>query len=136
MYELIDEIEKTSIDIKEEAKLLNPKMNTIIKCCSNLYCTELKNFVQSFNFLFTKESANNSIEIIINDNVFLFEKAMNIINLECFTETAAIKKFNTATITTSFAKCTIDKMIYIIKCYDYFIYIFNKKTIVNKQQSF
>ena len=41
--------------------------------------------------------------------------------------TKGLNDFNVATANTSYAKCTQDYNYYLMKCYDYFIYVFDKK---------
>jgi len=129
MKELIHEIENSLGNIKCKTTLYNNSLNTKIRCYSDFCSKDVVDFSNAFNCLFkNKKSSNNLIDVLINENDTLFDNVLDMLNNSGdFIETDKIKKFNEATITTSIAKCTKDKNIYILKCYDYFIYIFDKK---------
>ena len=124
LKEIVQYNDKNGIDIN----LKNSKLFTHIKCYSTICKTKLIEFSNSFNKLFEGENNNkNILNATIIENEILFERINIFFNNTSLKETDAIKKFNTATITTSKAKCTEDNRFYILKCYDYFIYIFDKK---------
>lgn len=124
LKEIVQYNDKNEININ----LKNSKLFTHIKCYSTICKTKLIEFSNSFNKLF---EANHNSENILNatiiENEVLFERVNIFFNNSPLEETDSIKKFNIATITTSKAKCTEDNRFYILKCYDYFIYIFDKK---------
>lgn len=129
MNELIINIENSLQNVKTEVKLENASLNTIIKCYSDFCSKDIVDFSEAFNSLFKNQTnSKNFIEVLIGENDSLFEKALDMLNNDDYLiKTDRINNFNNATITTSLAKCTKDKNIYILRCYDYFIYIFNKK---------
>ena len=130
MNELLKNIEKFIIDNEclTTAMLKTSSLKTIIRCYSSLCCNKISEFTIAFNKLFKEKSeCKNDLLCSIIEDITLFEKAENILhNDSLYIQTKRIAEFNKATITTSVAKCTLDKNIYILKCYDYFIYIFNK----------
>jgi len=110
-----------------EASLKNEEITTYIfnyytKCNKNL--TELS---KAFNTIFGNYSKHNKINAFILQDEILFKTLDLYINNEELFETYAIKSFNEATKTSSIAKCSKDQNYYIMKCYDYFFYIFDKK---------
>lgn len=108
--------------------LINEKLTTKILCYSNLCSKKLTEFSKAFNNLFNAlENKNNILIASIIENDELFEESRDYLNNQKLFETIATKNFNKATITTSEIKCTKDENYYIMRCYDYFIYIFNKK---------
>lgn len=127
MNEIINLIEKEIKKITKKIIFENKKLNTIVYTTSDLYLNDLKNFSKTFNSLF-KDSCNNNIletYIIHNDNIF--QKALIVLKNDKLSQTNGIINFNNATVNTSQAKCSNDYNYYIIKCYEYFIYIFDKK---------
>lgn len=108
--------------------LINEKLTTKILCYSNLCSKKLTEFSKAFNNLFNAlKNKNNILIASIIENDELFEESRDYLNNQKLFETIATKNFNKATITTSEIKCTKDENYYIMRCYDYFIYIFNKK---------
>lgn len=128
MNDILKEIVQYNDKNEIAINLKNSKLFTHIKCYSTICKTKLNEFSSSFNKLF-KENHNckNILHVTIIENEVLFERINIFFNNTPLKETDAIKKFNIATIATSKAKCTEDNRFYILKCYDYFIYIFDKK---------
>lgn len=125
MKKIIDKLEKYNSN-NNITELKNNKLNTKIICYSDLCKDKILEFSNVFNNLFKNNSSDNKIVAkIIQDND-LFSMASSYLNEEDLIETKVIKDFNLATITTSLAKCTKDKNFYILRCYEYFIYIFDK----------
>ncbi len=127
MNNLIELIKKGMYRKNEKIVFKNKKLNTIVYSNTNLYINELRKFSNAFNLLFKSNNDNNTIEAYIIKNDYIFTKSLEILNNNDLQESDGIKKFNEATITTSLAKCSKDNNYYIMKCYDYFIYIFDKK---------
>ena len=130
MNELLKNIEKFIIDNEclTTAMLKTSSLKTIIRCYSSLCCNKISEFTIAFNELFKENSEHkNYLHCSIIEDITLFEEAERVLsNNSLFIQTKRIDEFNKATITTSVAKCSTDKNVYIIKCYDYFIYLFNK----------
>ena len=125
--ELIKEIDNSLGEILTTQTLHNNSLTTIINCYSNLCLNEVNNFSKVFNSLFSSDKDNNILIVNLIENDILFDKALNLINSnELYTDTSAIKEFNKATITTSEIKSDKDNNYYIMRCYDYFIYVFDK----------
>lgn len=128
MQTIIKEIEKNIKLSNKKIEFRNNKLNTIIHTSENIFYDDLKNFSKAFNELF-KSNKNNIIKlnayIINNDN--LYSKVLQFMNDKSLVLTKGIIDFNKATIATSCAKCTQDFNYYIIKCYEYFIYVFDKR---------
>lgn len=128
MNDLIKEIEKEIINKNNKIIFKNQKLNTIVYTSSDTYLSDLVNFSKAFNELFDYDNYNNNIlsaYIIKNDDIF--SKALYILDNAYLKETEGIIKFNESTIETSYAKCTQDYNYYIIKCYEYFIYVYDKQ---------
>lgn len=128
MNNLIIEIDNNLGRICSTETLFNKQLNTTIISYSKLYSKSLSSFSRAFNSLFDDNNkCNNCIEAIVIEDIKLFNKAESIFNNNSFyTKTLGTEEFNKATVTTSLSKCTKDKRFYIMKCYDYFIYIFDK----------
>ncbi len=128
MIKLINNIEKTLSNPLIKVQLNNNSLQTIIECYSDFCSNKIKEFSEAFNSLFKcKDEFTNILNAVIVENSTLFDKALNTLNNDnLYTKTKRTAEFNNATVTTSIAKCTKDKNYYIIKCYDYFIYIFDK----------
>ncbi len=125
--ELIKEIDNSLGEILTTQTLHNNSLTTIINCYSNLCLNEVNNFSKVFNSLFSSDKDNNILIVNLIENDILFDKALNLINSnELYTDTSAIKEFNKATITTSEIKSDKNNDYYIMRCYDYFIYVFDK----------
>ena len=125
--ELIKEIDNSLGEILTTQTLHNNSLTTIINCYSNLCLNEVNNFSKVFNSLFSSDKDNNILIVNLIENDILFDKALNLINSnDLYTDTSAIKEFNKATITTSEIKSDKDNNYYIMRCYDYFIYVFDK----------
>ena len=125
--ELIKEIDNSLGEILTTQTLHNNSLTTIINCYSNLCLNEVNNFSKVFNSLFSSDKDNNILIVNLIENDILFDKALNLINSnELYTDTSAIKEFNKATITTSEIKSDKNNNYYIMRCYDYFIYVFDK----------
>lgn len=128
MNDILKEIKQYHDKNEIDVNLKNNKLFTHIKCYSTICKAKLNEFSECFNKLFEKNyNTQNVLNVTIIENNILFEKTNILFYDAPSKETNAIKKFNAATITTSQAKCTKDDRFYILKCYDYFIYIFDKK---------
>ncbi len=128
MNNLIIEIDNNLGKICSTETLFNEQLNTTIISYSKLYSKSLSSFSRAFNSLFEDNNkCNNCIEAVVIENIKLFNMAESIFNNDNFyTKTLGTEEFNKATVTTSLAKCSKDKRFYIMKCYDYFIYIFDR----------
>lgn len=126
MKKLINLIKKEINNITCKISFESNKLNTIVYNTSNLYINELKNFSKAFNLLFNSK-CENILETYIIHNDLIFHEAIKELNSGNLFETSAIIDFNNATFNTSKCKCSGDYNYYIMKCYEYFIYIFDKK---------
>ena len=127
MKKLINLIEKDITNITEKIIFENKKLNTIVYATSDLYLNDLKNFAKAFNLLFNESCECNFLETYIIHNDDIFQKAMEELKNPNLKETSGIIDFNKATITTSEVKCSDDYNYYIMRCYEYFMYIFDRK---------
>lgn len=128
MQTIIKDIEKNIKLANEKIEFRNSKLNTIVHTSDKIFYNDLKDFSKAFNELFQFNSNNeNELNAYIINNDDLYSKVLNFINDESLILTEGIINFNKATITTSCAKCTQDYNYYIIKCYEYFVYVFDKK---------
>lgn len=128
MNSLINEIENEIKNINNKIILKNEKLNTIIYTTTNLYEDNLINFSKAFNSLFNyNKDNNNCLNCYIINNNNIFENAIKVLDDKDLIENEAITNFNNATINTSLTKCSRDYNYYIMKCYEYFIYVFDKK---------
>ncbi len=133
MRQIINEINQYKKNHKKkEITFKNNKLITQVNCYYEFYSKKLIDFSNAFNNLFKGQNSNNTLITYIVEDENIFNRINNYIKSNDLIETNAIKDFNKATLTTSLAKCSKDKKYYIIKCYAYFIYIFNK----NKQECF
>ncbi|MGE5456532.1 MAG: hypothetical protein ACM3O4_05470 [Ignavibacteriales bacterium] len=110
--------------------LVSDNLKTIITCDSNLCSDKLEEFSKSFNRLLNASQNNdcNIINAYVSENEDIFQKIESIFYNEDWSSNDRIAEFNIATHNTSAAKCTKDNEFYIIKCYEYFYYIYNTKT--------
>ena len=109
--------------------LVSDSLKTIIRS-NHKQCSE---YLSKLSIIFKKSlmvshNCCNIINAFITENENVFQKIEHIFKKLKSPNDNELKKFNVATRNTSIAKCTIDKNFYIIKCYDYFYYIFNKET--------
>lgn len=133
MQTIIKEMKKNIKLANKKIEFKNSKLNTIIHTSENIFYNDLKKFSKAFNELFQFNNNNkNELNAYIMNNDDLFSTVLNFINDESLILTEGIINFNKATITTSCAKCTHDHNYYIIKSYEYFIYVFDK----NKKRCF
>jgi hypothetical protein len=99
--------------------------------CSNKLCFDnLKKLSSKFNKLFSNFASNSNKKVI---EVFLMEENFYpyielLFNHSGWSISSNVREFNKAVSSTSYAKCTPDDKFYIIKCYDYFYYLYNKET--------
>ena len=129
MINLINEIKNLQKEVKIKVELNNKSLLTKITCYSPLCANKVSEFALAFNTLFKNNETNSNclnVEIIENDEIF--QKALIKLEDTSLIQTKATEAFNKATITTSISKCSSDKNYYILRCYDYFIYIFDKTT--------
>lgn len=128
MNNIIDDLKKITNENGVEVSLNNNRLTTHIKCFSKLCAEKIIEFSKAFNFFYKEEkNEENHLTAYIYENDDVFQKALEKLEDPDLTQTEAVKSFNQATITTSIAKCTNDKKYYILRCYDYFIYIFDKE---------
>lgn len=126
MKNLIVELEKEILNINEKITFKNNKLDTHVYTTKNNYYEDLTNFSNAFNKLFNNSNDSNILNCYIINNEKLFSKALYYLDVDSLVSTEGIDKFNEATFNTSYARCTKDYNYYIMKCYEYFIYIFDK----------
>lgn len=108
--------------------LISINLKTNILCNSSMCMPKLQDFSESFNKLLNKSNEyNNEIDTFITDDELIFNNIKEIIENKEWTTNIPINEFNKVTINTSIAKCTKDEKFYIMRCYEYFYYIYNKK---------
>ena len=73
------------------------------------------------------ESNKNVLDAYIINDDDIYIKVLNYMSNSSLILTKGLNDFNVATANTSYAKCTQDYNYYLMKCYDYFIYVFDKK---------
>lgn len=128
MESLFNNLHKRLKDLHfKKAILKNNKLTTRIYNFCKSYDDDLLDLSNAFNNVFEDGiEGHNCINCFILQDNKLFEELQNyLINAELF-ETDLIKKFNEATKSSSIVKCSSNKSFYIMKCYDYFFYLFNK----------
>lgn len=130
MKELITELENEIKKANKKITLKNIKLNTNIYTTKNNYYEDLVNLSRAFNKLFNNSNNTNILNCYITDNENIFSKASICLNKKTLISTEGINNFNEATHNTSLAKCSDDYNYYIMRCYEYFIYLFDK---VNKR---
>lgn len=108
-------------------KLKNKKLTTTIFNYYEAYNKDLSELTTSFNNIFDNKSSKNCIKAIIIQNNNMFEKLNNYLSNTKLYETTAIQNFNDATKASSIAKCSKNGNYIIMKCYDYFFYLFDKE---------
>ena len=131
MRRIIEEIKNLLSDNCFEAVLISHQLRTCIKCYTSLYCSQMAEFSEVLNKTFEcNEIPENKLETYILEDDSLFSKVFGKLEDTTLTQTNAVKKFNESTVSTSLARCSEDRNYYIMRCYDYFIYIFDK---INRQ---
>jgi hypothetical protein len=110
---------------KAFCNLISDNLKTTITCNSRLCSDKLIDFSNAFNSLLNSSKNNNVIEAFVTENEDVFQKIESIFDHKDWSSNDRIKQFNIATHNTSESKCTIDNEFYIIKCYEYFYYIYN-----------
>lgn len=126
MKDLIIDLENEITKLDNKVTLSNCKLNTNVFLEKNVYFKELTNFSNAFNGLFNSSNNSNVLTCYIINNEFLFSKALSYLEGDSLILSEGIKSFNTATLNTSIAKCSKDFNYYIMRCYEYFIYIYDK----------
>jgi hypothetical protein len=111
-------------------KLSSDNLLTKIFCGNKLCFDNLKNLSSKFNKLFSNLYANRNKKVI---RVFIMEENFYpyiefLFNHFEWSINNHVKEFNKAVFNTSYAKCTPDDKFYIIKCYDYFYYLYDKES--------
>lgn len=102
-------------------------LETRILCYVDICDSYLERLMGAFNPLFTEPQNNKQVlkmKIISDD--YLFTMSLDRLNNDCMITTPKVDMFNYATISSSLARCTGDKRYYIMRCYEYFVYIFDK----------
>lgn len=102
-------------------------LETRILCYVDICDLYLEKLMGAFNPLFTEPKNNKQVlkmKIICDDH--LFAMSLNRLNDDCMITTPKVDMFNYATSSSSLARCTGDKRYYIMRCYEYFVYIFDK----------
>lgn len=109
--------------------LISGNLLTRIICNYRLCSNNLMKLSTIFNTLQkASQSSGNVIEVFITKNKGIFQKIEFIFQHPEWSINNRVREFNLATHNTSQAKCTIDNKFYIIKCYDYFYYIYNTES--------
>lgn len=110
--------------------LISDNLITNISCNYKLCSTHLSDFSNTFNTLLNSKSGSNYsiIKAFILEDEKIFQKIESIFLHEGWSSNPVVDKFNLATHNTSYAKCTIDGLFYIIKCYDHFWYMYNTES--------
>jgi hypothetical protein len=111
-------------------KLSSDNLLTKIFCGNKLCLDNLKNLSSKFNKLFSNLYANRNKKVI---RVFIMEENFYpyiefLFNHFEWSINNHVREFNKAVLNTSYAKCTPDDKFYIIKCYDYFYYLYDKES--------
>ena len=119
------QLEKTSFKkiILKNKKLTTHIFNYYRNCDTDL--TELSN---AFNSIFGNESKSKLVKSLILQDNSLFKDLDNFLSNMPLFETNIVKNFNNATKSSSIVKCSNDGVFYIMKCYDYFFYLFDKNS--------
>ena len=109
--------------------LVSNNLLTNITCNYKLCSDNLTKLSAIFNAsLRASRNGSNVIEAFITENEDVFQKIKSIFQHSEWSTNDRVRQFNVATRNTSSAKCTIDNKFYIIKCYDYFYYIYNTES--------
>lgn len=109
--------------------LVSNNLLTNITCNYKLCSDNLMKLSSIFNASLRASHGSSVIEAFITENKDIFQKIKSIFRRpEWSTNDRRVREFNLATYNTSSSKCTIDKKFYIIKCYDYFYYIYNTES--------
>lgn len=128
---IIEEIKNLLSDNCFETVLISHQLRTCIKCYTNLCCSQIVDFSKVLNKTFEcNEIPENKLDAHILEDDALFSRVLCKLEDTTLTQTKAVKKFNESTVSTSLARCSEDGNYYIMRCYDYFIYIFDK---INRQ---
>lgn len=124
---MIEEIKKHNMGKSVDICFRSKKIRTEVKCYTDICANYLVEFAEVFNRILGKrEKSENYINVTIIEDSFLLEMALNIIKDEKLILTSNLIAFNEATANSSLAKCSVDKNYYIMKCYDYFFYIYDR----------
>lgn len=107
------------------SNLISDNLKTNITCNSSLCSDKLIEFSNAFNSLLNASQSDNVIEAFISESEDVFQKIESLFNHKDWLSNDRIKDFNIATHNTSESKCTDDNEFYIMKCYEYFYYIYN-----------
>lgn len=129
MNEILDEIKKLELlNAKRELTFNNQKLVTYVSCYTDYCYDDLKKFSIVFNNLFSnRKKCSNILTTDILESKAIFKKIEEYLISDNLVNTKLTEEFNIATKTTSIAKYTKDNNFCIMKCYDYFIYIFDKQ---------
>ena len=125
-----DSIEVLINDVNHAShSLVSNNLLTSITCNHKLCSYNLMKLSDIFNTsLGDSRNGGNVIEVFITENKDVFQKIKFIFQCQEWSMNDRIRQFNLATRNISSAKCTIDNKFYIIKCYDYFYYIYNTES--------
>ena len=109
-------------------KLISNNLKTEIHCNSILCSKKLLEFSKTFNNLFNDSNCENKLNVYVTQENKILESMKEIFINDNWEKNEAITNFNIATRNTSEAKCSKDENYYIMRCYEYFYYIYNKKS--------
>lgn len=122
IYKLLDNFQSQKVLLK------NDKLTTIIQNFYAGYSNDLTDLSKAFNIISNDNSNNNYLNTVIIQDNNTFEELNNFMLSAKLCNTDFTNKFNSATKSSSIIKCSVDHNFYIMKCYDYFFYLFNKQT--------
>ncbi|MCW1299454.1 MAG: hypothetical protein QXD02_03980 [Candidatus Parvarchaeum sp.] len=109
--------------------LISDNLLTRINCNYRPCSDSLTKLSSIFNAsLKASQNSNNVIKAFITENKDTFQKIESMFQHSGWSTNDRIREFNVATHDTSSSRCTIDNKFYIIKCYDYFYYIYNTES--------
>jgi hypothetical protein len=109
--------------------LVSNNLLTNIICNYKLCSDNLMKLSSIFNAsLRASQNGSSIIESFIIENEDAFQKIESIFQHSEWSTNDRVRQFNVATHNTSSSKCTIDNKFYIIRCYNYFYYIYNTES--------
>lgn len=119
--------EVNTIASRTSHELISDNLITQITCSYGLCSDHLTKFSKSFNDLLnvSHKKDQKRIEAFVLESGDIFRETELLFSSPEWSVDERVSEFNTATQTTSKAMCTPDGRYYIIRCYDFFFYIFD-----------
>lgn len=123
IFEIINNLPTECVYVTFQSEMLR----TRIRCYSNLCNRSILQFAEVMNKAFACNNVSvYNIEAYIIEDELLFSRTVERLNLMDSVDTEVVERFNEKMVSTSVLKRSEDGNYYLMQCYEYFLYIFDK----------